>query len=311
MSLNRPLRIGTRGSALAVAQSGWVRDQLAAAGWPGELVIITTSGDRIQDRPLQAIGGKGLFTKELEEQLYSGDIDLAVHSLKDMPAELPAGLTIGAIPEREDPRDVLIPRDPSVRSVDDLPQGATVATGSLRRKAQLLRMRSDLNVVGIRGNIDTRLRKVREGVDGMDATILAAAGIARLGLDVPEGIPLDVDVMLPAVGQGALAIEAPQDAFHLEAALLAIHHAPSATCVAAEREYLDRLEGSCTVPLAGYAWLEDEIVHMRGMVCGEDGNPWHMHELSGPSAYARRLGGALAEQLLTDGAGSVLEAMRG
>ena len=309
MSLNRTLRIGTRGSALAVAQSGWVRDRLAEAGAPGELVIIKTSGDRIQDRPLQAVGGKGLFVKEIEEALLSEEIDIAVHSLKDMPAELPMGLVLSAIPKREDPRDVLIPRDPSVKDLSQLPEGAVVATGSLRRKAQLLRARPDLQVVGIRGNIDTRLKKVREGHDGIDATILAAAGIQRLGLEVPEAIALAEKFMLPAVGQGALAIEARLDAFELEKFLLAIHHTPSATCIAAERAFLERLEGSCTVPLAGYGIIDGNDVILRGLVCGEFGEPFYYDEIRGPQAYARRLGGALAERLLDMGASTVLEAL--
>jgi hydroxymethylbilane synthase len=287
-----------------------VRDLLAKAGTPGELVIIKTSGDSIQDQPLQAMGGKGLFVKEIEEALLKGDIDIAVHSLKDMPAQIPMGLSISSVPQREDPRDVLIPRDPNVRALNQLPRGAVVATGSLRRKAQLLRVRPDLNIVGIRGNIDTRLKKVREGEGGIDATILAAAGIARLSMDVPEAIVLDTALMLPAVGQGALAIESSLDAFELEGALLSIDHAPSATCVAAERAYLERLEGSCTVPLAGYAVIEGNEVVLKGLVCGESGAPWYYREIRGPQAYARRLGGALAEQLLEMGAESVLEAAR-
>lgn len=309
MNLNRTLRIGTRGSALAVAQSKWVRDRLAEAGAPGELVIIKTSGDRIQDRPLQDVGGKGLFVKEIEEALINEEIDIAIHSLKDMPAELPMGLVLGAIPTREDPRDVLIPRDPRVRDLSQLPEGAIVATGSLRRKAQLLRARPDLKVVGIRGNIDTRLKKVRDGHEGIDATILAAAGILRLGLEVPEAIALAVETMLPAVGQGALAIEARLDSFELDKFLLAIHHTPSATCIAAERAFLERLEGSCTVPLAGYGIIEGNDVVLRGLVCGEFGDPFYYDEIRGPQAYARRLGGALAERLLDRGASTVLEAL--
>lgn len=306
MSLDRKLRIGTRGSALAITQSGWVRDRLAAAGAPGELVIIKTTGDIVQDRPLHEIGGKGLFLKEIEEALLRGDIDIAIHSLKDMPAELPAGLGIGAVPERADPRDVLVVRDPSVRSLDDLPRGARLATGSTRRRAQLSRLRPDLEFVDMRGNVDTRLRKVRAGEGGIDATILAAAGMQRLGLDVPEAIPLDPDVMLPAVGQGALAIEARLGDFELEETLLAIHHTPTATCVAAERAFLERLEGDCTTPLAAHARLEGSDVVLHGLVCGPDGDPWYFDTLTSPGAYARRTGGALAERLLARGAGAVI-----
>ncbi len=307
MVSKRLLRIGTRGSQLAVTQSGWVRDRLAAAGAPGELVIIKTTGDRIQDRPLHEIGGKGLFLKEIEEALLADEIDLAVHSLKDMPAELPPLLTIGAIPERADPRDLLVPHDPAVKSLDDLPQGSLVATGSTRRRAQLKRARPDLRFVDMRGNVDTRLRKIREAEGGIDATILACAGVQRLGLDVPEGIPLPVDVMIPAVGQGALAIETRMDAFELESALLAIHHAQTATCVSAEREFLERLEGDCTTPIAAHAVLEGHDVRLTGMVCGDDGDPWFQDELVTPGAYARRTGGALAERLLKAGARAVLD----
>lgn len=311
MSAARLLRIGTRGSPLAVAQSGWVRDQLTAAGYPGELVIIKTTGDRIQDRPLQEVGGKGLFTKELEDALEDGSIDLAIHSLKDMPAEIPPLLTLGAIPPREDPRDVLIPHDPRVRSLADLPHGARVATGSLRRKAQLLRQRPDLEVVGLRGNVETRLRKVREGFEGVQATFLARAGLNRLGLDVPEAITLSPDILLPAVGQGALALETRADAYELEAALLSIHDANTATCIAAERAFLERLEGSCRVPVAGYATLDGHDVVLTGLICGEDGTPWIHGTLRSPAAYARRTGGALAERLLNDGGDRVMAAYTG
>lgn len=309
-TLNRRLRIGTRGSALALAQSGQVRDRLADAGAPGDLVVIKTKGDLIVDRPLQEIGGKGLFITEIEDALLRGDIDIAIHSLKDMPAELPSGLRLGAVPPREDARDVLVPHDTSVRTLADLPAGSLVATGSLRRRAQLARARPDLRFTGMRGNVDTRLRKVREAQDGIDATVLAAAGINRLGLHVPEAIPLDPTVMLPAIGQGALAIEARVDAFELETALLAIHDTATATCVAAERELLERLEGDCKTPLAGYAVLDGSDVHLTGLVCGPSGDPWYRETLVSPAAYARRTGGALAERLLELGAAAVIGACR-
>ncbi len=310
MSLEQRLRIGTRGSALALAQSAWVRDRLAEAGAPGDLIVIKTQGDAIQDRPLQEIGGKGLFIKEIETALLEGEIDLAIHSLKDMPAELPNGLRLGAVPTREDPRDVLIPRDPGVTSLAELPEGALVGTGSLRRRAQLARLRPDLRFTGMRGNIDTRLQKVRQGYENIDATLLAAAGINRLGLDVPEAIMLEPEVMLPAIGQGALAVETRVDAFELEPALLSIHDAATATCVAAERELLERLEGDCKTPLAGYARLTGSDVELRGLVCGPDGDPWFYDSIVSPAAYARRTGGALGERLLAMGASVVLGAYR-
>ncbi len=303
------LRIGTRGSKLALTQSGWVRDRLAAAGAPGELVVIKTTGDRIQDRPLQAIGGKGLFLKEIEEALLAEEIDIAIHSMKDMPAELPMGLRIAAVPEREDPRDVLVPRDPAVRSLDELPEGSLVATGSTRRRAQLARIRPDLRFTGMRGNVDTRLAKVRDGHEGIDATLLAAAGLHRLGVDVPEAIYLDPEVMIPAVGQGTLAIEARLDAFEIESALLAIHHTPTATCASAERAFLERLEGDCKTPIAGYARIVEGQVRLTGLVCGLQGTPWHHATLESPEAWARRTGGALAEQLLAAGADRGLAAL--
>ncbi|MFT7625195.1 MAG: hydroxymethylbilane synthase [Myxococcota bacterium] len=305
-SLDRLLRIGTRGSKLALTQSGWVRDRLAAAGMPGELVIIKTTGDMIQDRPLQAIGGKGLFLKEIEEALLAETIDIAVHSMKDMPSDLPMGLRIASIPEREDPRDVLIPHDTSVRSLDELPQGSLVATGSTRRQAQLARLRPDLRFTGMRGNVDTRLRKVRAGEGGIDATVLAAAGLHRIGADVPEAIYMDPSLMLPAVGQGTLAIEARIDAFELETALLSIHHTPTATCASAERAFLERLEGDCKTPIAGYAQIIDGQVTLTGIVSGPNGTPWFEKTLASPEAWARRTGGALGEQLLAEGAGRVL-----
>lgn len=304
--MKRTLKIGTRGSLLALTQTGWVRDRLAEAGAPAELVVIKTTGDMIQDRPLQEIGGKGLFLKEIEEALLDGRIDIAVHSMKDMPAELPAGLRIAAVPIRADPRDVIIPRDPAVKSLDDLPLGSLVATGSTRRQCQLAKLRPDLRFCGIRGNVDTRLRKVREGWNDIDATLLAAAGLERLSADVPEAIFLAVDVMVPAVGQGALAIEARVDAFELEEALLAIHHTPTATCTSAEREFLERLEGDCKTPIAAHAVIIGHDVHLTGVVAGPGGDPWFEDTLVSPEAYARRTGGALAERLLAAGAGAVI-----
>ena len=305
--IDGPLRIGTRGSALALAQSQWVVRQLEAAGVEAELVVIKTTGDRIQDRPLHQIGGKGLFLKEIEEALLVEDIQLAIHSLKDMPAELHPELRIGAIPIREDPRDVLVVRDTGIKTFEELPENSIVATGSLRRSAQLKRLRPDLEIVGIRGNVGTRLDKLRAGVDGMAATILAAAGLNRLGLDVDGAILMSTEQMLPAVGQGALCIEARADSFELEEVLLAVHHAQTATCVSAEREFLERLGGSCTTPIAGFGEIYGHELRLRGVVAGPDGTPWFERELISPQAYARRTGGALAEQLLTDGAGAVLE----
>ncbi len=305
--IDGPLLIGTRGSALALAQSGMIVQQLAGAGIEAELVVIKTTGDRVQDRPLHQIGGKGLFLKEIEEALLEEEIHLAIHSLKDMPAELHPELRIGAVPEREDPRDVLVVRDTGITELAELPHGSVVGTGSLRRSAQLKYLRPDLKIVGIRGNVGTRLEKLRAGVDGMQATLLAAAGINRLGLDVEGAIPLSTEQMLPAVGQGALCVEARADSFELEEVLLTLHHSQTSTCVSAEREFLERLGGSCTTPIAGYAEIEGHELKLRGLVAGPDGHPWFERTLVSPQAYARRTGGALAEQLLADGAGNVLK----
>ena len=304
--IDGPLLIGTRGSELALAQSGLIVQQLASAGFEAELVVIKTTGDRIQDRPLHQIGGKGLFLKEIEEALLEEEIHLAIHSLKDMPAELHPELRIGAVPAREDARDVLVVRDVGITCLEELPEGSVVATGSLRRSSQLKRLRPDIQIVGIRGNVGTRLEKLRAGVDEMAATILAAAGLNRLGLDVEGAIPLSTDKMLPAVGQGALCIEARADSFELEEVLLTLHDSQTSTCVSAEREFLERLGGSCTTPIAGYGVIEGHELRLRGLVAGPDGTPWFERELVSPQAYARRTGGALAEQLLTDGAAVVL-----
>ena len=300
------LKIGTRGSALALAQAGMVVRDLARAGFPAVLVVIKTTGDMVTDRPLQEIGGKGLFVKEIEEELLAGRIDLAIHSLKDMPAALHSELRIGAVPPRADPRDVLVPADPAARSLADLPHGALVASGSLRRRLQLARLRPDLRFCELRGNVDTRLRKVRAREGGIEATVLAAAGLLRLGLEVPEAIVLSPEEMLPAVGQGALCIEARGDSFELEEALLSVHDAETATCVSAEREFLERLGGDCKTPIAGFAVLENSEVWVRGLVAHPSGTPFLTHELRSPAAYARRTGGALAEALLRRGASGLL-----
>jgi len=306
----RTLRIGTRGSLLALTQSGIVRDAIIASGTPAELVVIVTTGDRIQDRPLQEVGGKGLFTREIETELLEGRIDMAIHSLKDLPYQLPTGLTLTAFPERADPRDVLIPKDASVRSISDLAQGATVATGSLRRKAQLLRVRPDLHVIGIRGNVDTRLRKVREGHDGMEATVVAAAGIHRLGLDIPSAVPLDTEQMLPAVCQGLLALQVRDSDSDICARLAPIEHRESTIAARAERAFLRTLQGDCNVPLAAHALVDKDSVTLRGLVCGEKAEPWYVGQESGAHSEAESVGIGLATRLMEQGATEVLRAVK-
>src|SRR5476649_186736 len=268
------LRIGTRGSKLELTQTGLVRDALALAvpelGRPSaiEIVVIKTTGDAIQDRPLSEAGGKGLFVKEIEEALLAGRIDAAVHSMKDMPTAQPDGLAISAFLPREDARDVLIAGD--VQRIADLKRGAIVGTAALRRKAQLLHRRPDLQIVNFRGNVDTRLAKREAGQ--VDATVLALAGLKRLGL-AHVGSAIPEDEMLPAVGQGAVCIECRANDANTRAWLSEIDHAPTAICVAAEHAMLAILDGSCRTPIAGHAILEaGGSVYLRGLIARPDGS---------------------------------------
>jgi len=274
------VRIGTRGSPLALAQAHQVAARLVAANGLGEhqceIVIIKTTGDRITDRPLIEAGGKGLFTKELEEALFSGDIDLAVHSMKDVPALLPPGLSIAAILEREDPRDAFVSLKYS--SLADMPAGAIVGTSSPRRRAQVLRARPDLKVVEFRGNVETRLRKLADGV--ADATFLACAGLNRLGLSQHISAIMNDDVMLPAVAQGAIGIEIRIGDNRIEDLLAPLNDADTALCVAAERAYLAQLEGSCRTPIAGFAQLEGARLRMRGEILSTDGQRVHVADIA-------------------------------
>ena len=299
--------IGTRGSQLALWQARWVGDQIRALhpACDVQMNVIKTRGDKILDVPLAQVGGKGLFVKEIEEALIDGRADIAVHSMKDMPADLPAGLCIGPVPRREDPADVLISR--GGLALDRLGPGARVGTSSLRRAAQLKHRRPDLNIVPLRGNLDTRLRKLEDPAEALDAIVLAAAGVRRLGLDGRITERLDADVLLPAVAQGALCIEL-RRADPLTAALLApLDHGPSRTAVRAERAFLRRLGGGCQVPIAGHATLTDGQVHLTGLVADLDGTTLVKQSLSGPAALAPALGVALAERLLAAGAGAILE----
>jgi hydroxymethylbilane synthase len=265
------LKLGTRGSPLALTQAGMVRDALAAAhGFAPErivLEVIRTSGDRIQDRPLADAGGKGLFTKEIEEALAAGTIDLAVHSSKDMPTVLPAGLVLSAFLPREDPRDVFISR--KAKSIAELPRGATIGTASLRRQAMVKRQRPDLVVVPLRGNVETRLRKLEEGV--AVATLLALAGLKRLGLAAAATAILDVDEFLPAVGQGAIGIETRANDSKTRDLLAKINHADTANALACERAFLAVLDGSCRTPIGGHAKIAGGRLRFRGMVVTPDG----------------------------------------
>jgi len=292
------LRLGTRGSKLALIQTGLVRDALAAAvpdfSAPDaiEVVAIKTTGDMIQDRPLSEAGGKGLFVKEIEEALLSGRIDAAVHSMKDMPTVQPAGLVIAAFLPREDARDVLIAGD--VGRIADLRQGAIVGTAALRRRAQLLYQRPDLRIVTLRGNVGTRLTKLAAG--DVEATLLARAGLNRLGIDA--GTPVPEDEMLPAVGQGAVCIECRVDDSPTIGWLAAINHAETATCVAAEHAMLAVLDGSCRTPIAGHAILDsDGALYLRGLIARPDGSELIATERRGPTTDAEAMGREAGDEL--------------
>jgi hydroxymethylbilane synthase len=300
--------IGTRGSNLALWQANWVKTQLeqSHSGLTVNLEIIQTKGDKILDVPLAKVGGKGLFVKEIEEALLDGRIDLAVHSMKDMPAELPDGLVIGPVPEREDPRDVLVSRDGSM--LDDLPPGARVGTCSLRRAAQLHHLRPDLAVVPLRGNLETRLRKLDDGQ--MEATILAAAGIKRMGYADRISEFFDVDRMLPAVAQGALCIEIRENDPGVETLMAPITHAETRTVVMGERAYLSRLEGGCQVPIAGHGRIENDTFVLTGLVADLKGETVIRKTGSGPVDRAEAVGLALADRLIAAGARDILDALQ-
>ena len=304
------LRIGTRGSPLALAQANEVRTRLAAAHGPGafetELRVIQTAGDRIQDRPLAEAGGKGLFTKEIEERLLAGEIDLAVHSRKDVATRLPPGLAIVCLLEREDVRDALV--SPSAASIAALPARARVATSALRRRAQLKRLRPDLQIAPMRGNVDTRLRKLAAGE--ADATLLAVAGLKRLGLEARITAPLPVDQILPAIAQGAIGIEARVDDAAVAHWLAPLNHQPTALCIAAERAFLGGLDGSCRTPIAGLAELEDGRLRFRGMLLAPDGERCLTVERGGSPQEAIRIAEDAAAELLANAGSDFLATLR-
>ena len=297
MTQSASLRIGTRGSPLALAQARMTRAALAAAlGWSEdavEIVSIRTSGDRIQDRPLSEVGGKGLFTKEIEEALAAGDIDLAVHSAKDMPTVLPDGLMLAACLPREDVRDVFISR--RAASLRELPQGAVVGTASLRRQAMVKRLRPDVLVVPLRGNVETRLQKLEAGE--VDATLLALAGLKRLGLADKVTALLDAGEFLPAVGQGAITIETRADDARTRGLLAKIDHADTSTALAAERAFLAVLDGSCRTPIAGHAVIDGDVVRFRGMILRPDGSEVYETSRTGSRRDAAALGADAGAEL--------------
>ncbi len=317
--MNDVVRIGSRGSRLALIQSEWVRDQLVRLhpGLRVEIEVIQTKGDKLLDAPLAKIGDKGLFTKELEAAMLDGRTDLAVNSAKDMPTAVPEGLAIIAFTAREDVRDVFVTGVTGrTGSVAAIAAGATVGTSSLRRRSQLLALRPDLDLVDIRGNVQTRLRKLDE--QGMVGTILAAAGLARLEQPELAAFAFSFEQMLPAVGQGALAIEARAGDMRIEALVTPLIHEPTSLAVRAERSLMRTLEGGCQVPIGGYAEVvrvPDEIgaerLRLRAFVGSVDGRDTVRGEMTGPSGAPEGLGIALAEELVGKGADRILAQVRG
>lgn len=303
------IRIGTRGSILAMAQSEWVKRQIKSR-YPHvqvELFKIKTKGDKILDSPLSKIGGKGLFVKEIEDALLSERIDIAVHSMKDMPAVLPEGLMICAVPQREDVRDAFISQD--FKSLSELPQGARIGTSSLRRRAQILHLRPDLEVVPLRGNVDTRLRKLREGE--FHAIVLASAGLKRLGREdvIRQYIP--ENNILPAIGQGALAIETKEDKGEIKELVAFLDHNPTRIEVESEREFLRELEGGCQVPIGGICRYRAGKVKMTGMVAELDGSNLIKDEVVSSPDDSKESARALARRLLQSGAREILDKVYG
>lgn len=303
-----PLRIGTRGSPLALAQAYETRDRLMAAHDLAEdafrIEVIKTTGDRVQDRALSEIGGKGLFTKEIEEALQDGRIDIAVHSMKDAPTWRQPGLMLTTYLQREDPRDAFICG--AHQGIDQLPQGAVVGTSSLRRRAQLLARRPDLQTVEFRGNVQTRMKKLADGV--AMATFLACAGLNRLGHDDAMIQPIEVDVMLPAVAQGAIGIEVREADADTIDLLAPLDDAPTRTQLAAERAFLTALDGSCRTPLAGLATLKEDRISFRGEILRPDGSERFETSREGPAAEAAALGKDAAEELRAKGGPNFFDA---
>ncbi|MGA8179829.1 MAG: hydroxymethylbilane synthase [Desulfobacterales bacterium] len=306
--MKRTFKIGTRGSQLALWQANWVKTALEVQD-PSlsiELVIIKTTGDKILDVPLAKVGGKGLFVKEIEDALLNEKIDLAVHSMKDMPAQIPQGLCIGAIPPREAPQDVLISKNN--RRFSQLPSGARIGTGSLRRKAQLLFARPDLVVAPLRGNIDTRLKKLE--TENLDAIILAAAGIRRLGFENKTTEYLDENIMLPAVGQGALCIEIRQNDSLTGPVVAGLEDPKTRAVIRGERAFSNRLEGGCQVPIAAYGRIDKDIFTLSGLVAAVDGKTLIKQTLQGPENASGMIGAELAERLISMGAKTIIDNLK-
>jgi len=304
------LRIGTRGSDLALWQARHVAARLAAlpGAPPTELVLIKTEGDRVTDVPLAQVAGKAFFTKEIEDALLAGTVDLAVHSQKDLATEMPAGLAIGAVLEREDPRDALLARG-AVASLDELPAGARVGTSSLRRRALVARWRPDLELVDLRGNVPTRIEKLDQG--RFDAIVLAAAGVRRLGLADRISCYLPVERMPPAVAQGAVAVQLRADDARTGEWVARLDHPATRAATTAERALLAELEGGCQIPVGALARVDGDRLSVAGTVCSLDGRRSVEDRVEGAAADAAALGAELARRLLAAGAGEILAAIRG
>ena len=306
--MEKTIKIGTRGSKLALWQANWVKSELNARhpSFSFELVTIKTKGDKILDVPLAKVGGKGLFVKEIEDALLNGLIDLAVHSMKDMPAEIPQGLCIGTIPQRETPQDVLISKKGLLLS--ELKPQSRIGTSSLRRTAQLLHARPDLVIWPLRGNLDTRLKKLE--TENLDAIILAAAGVKRLGLEGRITEYMDENVMLPAVGQGALCIEIRQNDPEVEPIVSSLEHHQTRVEVMGERAFLNRLEGGCQVPIAAYGKIEKNTFTLCGLVATVDGKTVIKETLSGPKDSSEIIGVKLADRMVAMGAKTIMENLK-
>jgi len=306
--INRTIKIGTRGSKLALWQANWVKTALKTKQphQTVELVPIKTKGDKILDVPLAKVGGKGLFVKEIETALIEGQIDLAVHSMKDMPSEIPAGLCIGAIPKRETPNDVLISKNN--HRLSELRYGAIIGTSSLRRSAQLKHTRPDVVILPLRGNLDTRIKKLE--TENMDAIILAAAGVKRLDFENRITEYLDEKVMLPAVGQGALCIEIRENDPEIGPMVAALNHPETRTVVSGERAFLNRMEGGCQVPIAAHGKIESNTFTLFALVASIDGATIIKDTLSGPAELSESIGINLADHLLSKGANTLLNILK-
>ncbi len=299
------LRIGTRKSKLALWQANFIKEKLEEKGYQAELRLITTTGDKILDSPLAKIGGKGLFVKEIEEALLRGEIDLAVHSLKDVPMVLPEGLTLGAITERESPFDVLLSREG--KRLEELPEGAIVGTSSLRRQVQIKRKRPDLRVEILRGNVDTRIRKMEEGL--YDAIVLAYAGVKRMGLE--NRITQVLEDFIPAVGQGSLAIEIREEDERLKEIIGFLDHRESRLRAECERTFLRELQGGCQVPIGAYAWIEGDTLKLKAFISDLKGERFIEGYKEGQKDKAQEIGKGLAHKMLKEGAQEILRSIYG